>query len=59
LGLPVLAFGVGYGANLHGPDEFIVIDADPPVRGLADLEHFNFPRGRLHRSTVLGCLDAV
>jgi acetylornithine deacetylase/succinyl-diaminopimelate desuccinylase-like protein len=38
LGLPLLRFGAGYGANFHGPDEFLVIESQSPIMGLTDME---------------------
>lgn len=38
LGLPLVIFGLGHGSGAHSVDEYLVIDADPPIRGLADIE---------------------
>ena len=38
LKLPLLMFGLGHGGGAHSKDEYLVIDASPPGRGLAFLE---------------------
>jgi acetylornithine deacetylase/succinyl-diaminopimelate desuccinylase-like protein len=38
LKLPLVIFGLGHGSGAHSVDEYLVIDADPPVKGLADVE---------------------
>ena len=38
LKLPLLTFGLGLGGGAHGVNEFLVIDAAAPARGLAFLE---------------------
>lgn len=38
LGLPMAIFGLGHGSGAHSVDEYLVLEADLPIRGLADLE---------------------
>lgn len=38
LKLPLVAFGLGHGAGAHSVNEYLVIDAAPPARGLAFME---------------------
>lgn len=38
LGLPLVMFGLGHGAGAHSVDEYLVIDAAPPIHGLAGIE---------------------
>jgi acetylornithine deacetylase/succinyl-diaminopimelate desuccinylase-like protein len=38
LKLPMLMFGLGHGGGAHSKDEFLIVDAPTPARGLAFLE---------------------
>jgi len=38
LGLPLLMFGLGHGGGAHSKDEFLIVDAPAPARGLAFME---------------------
>ncbi|MFQ5926792.1 MAG: peptidase dimerization domain-containing protein, partial [Terriglobia bacterium] len=38
LGLPLVIFGLGHGGGAHSVDEYLVIEAAPPVHGLAGIE---------------------
>lgn len=38
LKLPLVMFGLGHGGGAHSKDEFLVIEASPPGRGLAFME---------------------
>lgn len=38
LNLPLVIFGLGHGSGAHSVDEYLVIEADKPVKGLADME---------------------
>lgn len=38
LGLPLIIFGLGHGGGAHSVDEYLVIDAAPPLHGLAGIE---------------------
>ncbi len=38
LKLPALMWGLGHGAGAHGRDEYMVVDAPAPLKGLADAE---------------------
>ena len=38
LELPLVLFGLGHGSGAHSVDEYLVIDADPPLHGLAAIE---------------------
>lgn len=38
LQLPLVIFGLGHGSGAHSVDEYLVIDADAPIKGLADVE---------------------
>ena len=38
LQLPLVIFGLGHGSGAHSVDEYLVIDADPPIKGLAEIE---------------------
>ena len=38
LNLPLVIFGLGHGSGAHSVDEYLVIEADPPIKGLADIE---------------------
>lgn len=38
LGLPLVVFGLGHGGGAHSVDEYLVIDAAPPLQGLAGIE---------------------
>jgi acetylornithine deacetylase/succinyl-diaminopimelate desuccinylase-like protein len=38
LGLPLVMFGLGHGSGAHSVDEYLVIEAQPPIKGLADIE---------------------
>jgi acetylornithine deacetylase/succinyl-diaminopimelate desuccinylase-like protein len=38
LELPLVIFGLGHGSGAHSVDEYLVIEADPPIKGLADIE---------------------
>ena len=38
LELPLVMFGLGHGSGAHSVDEYLVIDADPPLYGLAAIE---------------------
>lgn len=38
LGLPLASFGLGHGAGAHSVDEYLVIEAAPPIHGLAGIE---------------------
>lgn len=38
LKLPLLGFGLGHGGGAHSKDEFLIVDAVPPARGLAFYE---------------------
>jgi hypothetical protein len=38
LKLPVVAWGLGHGSGAHGKDEYMLIDAPPPMKGLAGAE---------------------
>ncbi len=38
LRLPLVQFGLGIGGGAHGKDEYLVVNAAPPARGLAAME---------------------
>ena len=38
LKLPLVIFGLGHGSGAHSVDEYLVVEADPPIKSLADIE---------------------